>query len=169
MTDYIKQGDDTKAIGQLVMAFQMIESRLLGITVSMCMPGQQQAITAMASQLSFRKLAHAFSAIVATLSNDPDLKEKAQHVAGQLCAIEGERNKYIHSHYHFAEISTEGTRILRRKHNLNNLKQAYQKEESWFTTDQIDAVIASMSSVVDELLEIEGKLIEKGIIPTFDD
>jgi len=164
MHEYVRHGDETKAIGQLVMAFQMMESRLLDITIAMCLPGIQIAITAMASQLSFKKLAHAFSAIVATRSGDPELRQRAQKVAQQLCEIEGQRNKYIHSHYHYREMSINGDRIMRTKHKLSNLRQAYQLEEVWFTTAQIETVIQSMVSVFDDLSDIESALIAKGII-----
>lgn len=168
MNAEVEHQADILAVGHLVTAFQTLESELLRITVDACMPGKQRAVSLLASQLSFKKLAHAFSALVSALSSDGALKDSARRVAGQLCQIEADRNTYVHSHYDIVEWTLRGQRILQRKHCVN-IKSGYETREQWFDPKKIEEVIKRMESAFTDLLAIEQKLTEEGIIPRIEE
>ncbi len=52
----IEHQADILSIGHLVTAFQFLEAELLRVTVDVCMPGKQRAVSLLASQLSFKAL-----------------------------------------------------------------------------------------------------------------
>lgn len=164
MSAILDNNADIVAIGHLVTAFQFLEAELLRITIDSCMPGNQRAVSLLASQLSFSKLTQAFSALVSALSSDGTLKESARQVASQLCQIEAERNTYVHSHYDVAEWTMRGQRILQQKHSVN-LKRGYEMREQLFDPKNIDRLIEKMGMQCEGLHAIEQKLIAEGIIP----
>ena len=166
MTTEIDHKADIYAIGNLVTSFQFLEEELLRVTVDMCMPGGQRAVSILASQLSFQKLALTFSALVSALSSNKQLGDDAKKLVGQLCNIEAERNKYVHSHYDIVEWTPRGQRILRRKHRVN--KSGYEEREEWFDPSKIDEVVKQMGVACAELHGIEEKLIADGIIPSIE-
>jgi hypothetical protein len=166
MTEHkIEHNADVLALGHLVTGFQFLESELLRIVIECNMPGDQRAVSVLASQLSFRNLTAALSALVNALSNNDTLKEETRKLAGQLNQTNAERNTFVHSHYHLAQWDIHGQSILRRKTKVD-VKNGLRECESWFDPKDIETLIEKMGKQCESLHEIEQKLISEGIIPT---
>lgn len=164
----IDHNADSLAIGNLVLVFQFLEATLFQIVVDTCLPGEERAIAMLVSQLSFKKLAAAFSTIVGLLSSNDETKRLACTLARQLCEVECERNKFIHSHYDLMAWSFQGQQVLRRKHTVD-IKHGYRDDERWFDPVEIDAVITKMGKLGETLFEIRSALTQEKIIPQQDD
>ena len=153
------------ALGQLVSGFQYLESELLRIVIDCNMPGDQRAVSVLASQLSFRNLTAALSALVDALSSDVPLKERTRKLAGQLNQTNGERNTFVHSHYHLAQWDVHGQSILRRKTRVD-VRNGLKESETWFDPSDIDKLIERMGKQCEELHDIEQQLLSEGVIPS---
>ena len=165
MTEHkIDHNADILALGHLVTGFQFLESELLRIGSECNMPGDQRAVSVLASQLSFCNLIAALSALVNALSQDDTLKEETRKLAGQLNQTNADRNTFVHSHYHLAQWDVHGQSILRRKTKVD-VKNGLRESESWFDPKDVDKLIEKMGKQCEELRQIEQKLIEEGIIP----
>ena len=160
----IDHNADILAVGHLVMGFQSLEATLLRIVVGTCLPGNERAIAMLVSQLSFKKLATAFATIVGLESKNFDMKQRACTLASHLCEVEGQRNKFIHSHYDVMRITLQGEQVIRRKHTVD-IKHGYRDVETWFDPKEIESEIEKMGRLSGALREIEWELIQEGIIP----
>ena len=165
MTEHkIEHNAHVLALGHLVAGFQYLESELLRIVIDCNMPGDQRAVSVLASQLSFRNLTAALTALVDALSSDDTLKQETRTLACQLNQTNADRNTFVHSHYHIAQWDIHGQSILRRKTRVD-AKTGLKHCEVWFDPKDVDALIERIGQQCESLHEIEQNLITEGVIP----
>jgi hypothetical protein len=109
------------ALGEMSMAFQELENRLLELFASLTGKDPMVGLI-VGSQLSFSKLCNVTEALCRFRTNDKEIAEEISSIVKKCAELEGQRNTYIHSYYASAFFGDGLEVFARSKHKIKRGK-----------------------------------------------
>jgi hypothetical protein len=110
------------ALGEMSMAFQELENRLLELFASVTDKDDPMAGLIIGSQLSFCKLCDTVEALCRHRTKDEEVIGEISAIVKKCAVLEGQRNTYIHSYYASGFFGDGLEVFARSKHKIKSGK-----------------------------------------------
>jgi hypothetical protein len=109
------------ALGEMTMAFQELENKLLELFASVTNKDLMVGII-IGSQLSFRRLCDTTEAICRHKTDDKEMAKEISAIVKKCSKLEANRNTYVHSYYAIFSFEDGDEVFARSKHKIKRGK-----------------------------------------------
>lgn len=152
------------ALGEMSMAFQELENRLLELFASVSDSDDPMVGLIIGSQLPFRKLCDTAEALCRYRTKDDELIGEISAIVKKCAELERQRNTYIHSYYASAYFEDGLEVFARSKHKIKRGKGFSSDCDSHEPTKLHDLAF-EIGTEARRITEFLGWLRKDGIIP----
>lgn len=152
------------ALGEMSMAFQELENRLLELFASFTDKDDLMTGLIIGSQLSFRKLCDTSEALCRHRTKDKEAITEISAIVKNCAKLEGQRNTYIHSYYASASFGDALEVFARSKHKIKRGK-GFSSDCDSHEPEKLRDLAFDMESEARRIKEFLEWLREDGIVP----
>jgi hypothetical protein len=147
------------SMGALVFNFQSLEAELIQLLCEMIDSRSENLPRILTSSLSFRRIIDALGSLAfEKLKDRSDLNDRLQAVLSKALELEGERNRYVHSHYDLMEWNfLDQVRFGQEKHHVK-YGNGYRVSRETFDPKKIDVICAGIADAISALLEVSHEI-----------
>jgi hypothetical protein len=150
------------ALGEMTMAFQELERRLLELFASVTNKDPLVGLI-IGSQLPFRKLCDTTDALCRHKTKDKEILSEISAIVKKCADLEAQRNVFVHSYYASASFGDDDEVFARSKHKIKRGKGLSSDCDS-HDPEQLRDLAFNMGSEVRRIKEFLNWLREEGVV-----